>query len=99
MDNRNGGPAFPAKVQPTEADVIAALNGVGIAQASTPGMSLRDYFAARLAPSIWSQFQNDGTARQHDNWHEGVAIESYRIADEMIEARDHYPSIPEVSNG
>ncbi|WP_028354789.1 hypothetical protein [Bordetella petrii] len=51
------------------------------------GMSLRDAFAIAAAGHIWARYQSDGTAREYDNWREGVAIESYRLADEMLSAR------------
>ena len=55
------------------------------------GVELRDYFAAQIAAAIYTQFQNDGTAREYDYWREGIAIEAYRLADEMLDVRERAP--------
>ena len=49
---------------------------------------LRDQFAMVVAGHIWAVYQTDGTARDFDNWREGVAIEAYRLADEMLKERE-----------
>lgn len=60
----------------------------------TPGMSLRDYFAAKAMQAI---FAGEG-ARQvasrdgrytEGNWSQVVALNAYEMADAMIEAREH----------
>lgn len=73
----DGGSAFP----------VWELNGNDQPEMTEFGMSLRDYFAARIAPEILRQFSGDGTMVEHSEWRQGVAVEAYRIADEMLEMR------------
>lgn len=54
---------------------------------SAPEVTLRDMLAASVVSSIWTQYQTDGTSVQYDNWREGVAVEAYRLADEMLDVR------------
>lgn len=49
------------------------------------GMDLRDYFAARSMQALISNFAND--AQGWEMSHLEIAIESYRQADAMMEAR------------
>ena len=53
-----------------------------------PGMSLRDYFAAR---AIGPLLQQNETYR-HENWRLGLAIDAYAMADAMLVARERKPS-------
>ena len=48
-------------------------------------MSDRLKIASQLAGHIYVQFQNDGTAKEHSCWRDGVVVESLRIADLLIE--------------
>lgn len=48
------------------------------------GLSKRERFAMHFAGHIWSQYQNDGTSVQYDNWREGVCVESIRLADQLL---------------
>ena len=57
-------------------------------------MTRRDTLAAAVAGHIWAQFQDDGTASEHPEWRHGVAIEAYRLADEMIEVGDRHVKPP-----
>lgn len=59
----NGGPAFPTTVD----------NG----PEGTIGMTLRDYFAAKVMPSLLVLCSTNASA----------ALEAYKIADAMLEAR------------
>lgn len=52
-----------------------------------PELTLRDMLAASVVSSIWTRFRLDGTSVHYDNWREGVAIEAYRLADEMLDVR------------
>lgn len=73
----DGGPAYPLPVN----DVLCRPrfdSGYG-------GMSLRDAFAIAVVGDIWTRFQSDGTSEQYYNWREGVAVEAYLLADEMLE--------------
>lgn len=57
-------------------------------ETSVPGgLTIRDYLAASLAPAIYADFQRDGTAVKFAEWRQGVAVEAYRIADEMLAER------------
>lgn len=54
------------------------------------GMSLRDYFAARVLPAIYTDVIASLTKSgfPSDDWKVGVAIDCYRMADAMLTARD-----------
>ena len=51
------------------------------------GMTLRDYFATKAMPSILSYFLKEEFHLTDDSWMEGVAIDAYKMADAMLEAR------------
>lgn len=79
MSAYNGGPAFPhtpGRTEPT---------GVGDFQHFTPGelpgMSLRDYFAAKALQGLMADPGLIGNTEQ-------VAQVAYRIADAMLKARE-----------
>lgn len=83
MKQEDGGTAFP---------LDSELWGNGMI---FPGMSLRDYFAAKAMQAIIStapieQWNADDFGRQEVK--RGIAIEAYNVADSMLEAR-------EVDNG
>jgi hypothetical protein len=48
------------------------------------GLTKREMFAMQFAGHIWAQYQNDGTSTLHDNWREGVCVESVRLADALL---------------
>lgn len=79
MSKDKGGPAFPA----TEAH---GLNS------GLPGMTLRDYFAAKAFPAVYSvamKEAGEGSGLfQHDDWPVGLALDAYRMADAMLQARE-----------
>lgn len=54
------------------------------------GMSLRDYFAARVLPAIYTDVITSLTKSgfPSDDWQVGVAIDCYKMADAMLTARD-----------
>lgn len=67
----DGGPAFPV------------VDPVTISSYVIPGMTLRDYFAAK---AMQAQLQTlDEYPDEH--WRDGVAMNSYRIADAMLKLR------------
>jgi len=71
MNKDNGGPAFP----------FAATDNSNV-EMEAPGMTLRDYFAAKAMQWIWSvQGIDFGT---YDN----QARVSYEMADAMLRARE-----------
>ncbi|WP_103035273.1 hypothetical protein [Castellaniella caeni] len=79
MTQRNDGGAAHPSIEPNQDGTPYHYN---------PGMSLRDAMAIAAAGHIWAQFQNDGTAKEFPEWRQGVAVEAYRLADEMIAARE-----------
>lgn len=80
MKNRNdGGPAFPFP------DEASNMYGDRVPD-PWRGMSLRDWFAGQVSGHIWKYYQEDGTSIAHHDWREGVAVESVRMADELIAA-------------
>lgn len=53
------------------------------------GMSLRDYFAAKALPSVYTYFVADGpNCFSSPDWRVGIALDCYLIADAMLSARD-----------
>jgi len=74
----DGGPAFP----------VWELNGDGQAEMTCFGMSLRDYFAAKILPEatrMYMEYANDHGV--DEQWRMGVALDCYMMADAMLEAR------------
>jgi hypothetical protein len=96
----NGGTAFPMQdSQAIHSYAAAQIEGITdneerdrlYTQAraeAVGGMSLRDAMAIAAAGHIWVEFQRDGTAKQYPEWRQGVAVEAYRLADEMLAARE-----------
>jgi hypothetical protein len=84
-DVRNaGGPAFPGKVEEVG---IRYMNGSYTTHmVDKPGMSLRDYFAARAVPAIVSLAGND--LANVDGMPAIIARDAYRVADAMLKARE-----------
>ena len=72
-----GGHAFPT--QSWEYDV-----GDRVLQYQEPGMSLRDYFAAKAMQGILPTI----TEFPDEHWRVGVAMDAYAMADAMLEARE-----------
>ena len=71
-ENYNGGPAFPT---------VAHFDCEHIA--NDPGMTLRDYFAAKALPAVLAQKD----VHKHTSEWQNAAWIAYQIADAMIEAR------------
>lgn len=76
MKTKDGGPAFPGSVS---ADEYGGLNH------GTPGMSLRDYFAAMALQGILA-FCPEGCDQQMKG--PMAAADAYAIADAMLLARE-----------
>lgn len=82
IEINDGGPAFPVPEDGCWADPQTCKQWVPY-----NGMSLRDYLAARALPALIADYCRE--AREvgwQPNWHDGVAIDSYKIADAMIRA-------------
>jgi len=60
-------------------------------QYNDPGMTLRDYFAAKALPAayrdLWDDVRAGRTDRVPEDWRFGVAVEAYKMADAMLKAR------------
>jgi hypothetical protein len=73
-----GGPAFPA---------FEHLAGYGQMMA-VGGMTLRDYFAAKAMQSLVTHFLNTELNEvDPQGWMDGLAMDSYSMADAMLKAR------------
>ena len=76
----NNQPAFPI--------IETAPDG---SQSIETGMSLRDYFAAQVLPTIYKQTADDyddGKINEKDADPSGMANKAYRIADAMLAERE-----------
>jgi hypothetical protein len=52
-------------------------------------MTLRDYFAAKLLPTIYSEALRDGVATGfRTGWRKSVSEDVYAMADAMLKARE-----------
>ena len=75
-----GGPAFPAP------DLGAKDFGQPWAY---PGMTLRDYFAAKAMPACYAEYCAHANTQGYDeDWKMDVALDSYAMADAMLKARE-----------
>ena len=77
----NGGPAFP---------MPRVLKHTGDLTDGCYGMTLRDWFAGQALAGISSGHDRDGRWSWEAN---AAAREAYRIADAMLAARKHPPSV------
>ena len=79
MNNKEtGGPVFPSNKRPEQAFPSTFKSLDGKEQIHAWGMTLRDYFAARVLPQCLQVCGTKTTA----------AEEAYRIADAMLKARE-----------
>jgi hypothetical protein len=101
---KDGGPAFPMQEpQSIHAVAAAAIQGIedtderdrayiSARAAAVGGMSLRDYFAAKVLPNIYSTAMveaADGSGLFSDpDWRMGLALDAYAMADAMLKARE-----------
>lgn len=92
MSASNGGPAYPSlDVWRNDGDQLAhAPDGQVVAPGCAisihhPGMTLRDYFAAKALPGVLNMVAHGvhSAASSAD----GCAVEAYRLADAMLKAR------------
>ena len=73
MSNTNtGGPAFPHR----------AYSGL-----PEPGMTLRDYFAAKAMPTVIADWLKTGDIHPDPEIVEVIARDCYAVADAMLKAR------------
>ena len=84
MSKETGGPAFPCELP--SGDVAPGANGINrYITDPYPGMTLRDYFAAKA-------MQGDFAAGEEvsivcNEGYDGAATQYYKMADAMLEAR------------
>lgn len=72
-------PAFPIPLSPGE-----SYMGHHVCD----GMTLRDYFAAKVIPVVYKRaFMDMAKTGFVENWKYGVALDAYAMADAMLEAR------------
>lgn len=68
------------------------LDGNGQPKTAEFGMTLRDYFAARVLPAVYRDLWDDVRAGRHgfvpEDWVMGVARDAYKLADAMLKARE-----------
>lgn len=83
MSKDTSGPAFPSELGPLENDHMIQT---GNCQWHHPGMTIRDYFAAKAMQSAYIHYSGDDEATKH--WTSaGLAESAYAMADAMLEAR------------
>jgi len=88
--NKNGGAAFPTLTY----DQSAAMNGIGVSVTDHPGMTLRDYFAAKAVQGLLANPGGPIQANGMSGWNwcnctvESVADFAWHIADAMLRARE-----------
>ena len=74
----NGGHAFPHSLE-------------DIYEPNTAGMTLRDYFAGKVLPSVYSSAVDDAAKGsgllKNPDWRILLALEAYSMADAMLRAR------------
>ncbi len=76
-DTNNGGPAFPC----------LDISGSGLCLRE-PGMTLRDYFAAKALTAVCADyFESAQKVGFDEGWMVGVAMDAYAMADAMLKAR------------
>lgn len=73
-----GGPAFAQQLESNR-------DGYAV----TGGMTLRDYFAAKAMPSVYTDYcESADVIGFEENWRDGVALDAYAMADAMLKARE-----------
>ena len=80
MSIETGGPAFPATHVEGGSDGIGCKDGIW----HFPGMTLRDYFAAKAMVAFMATAMTDDGDQ---NVARSVAMVAYLMADEMLKAR------------
>ncbi len=88
----DGGPAFPSRAPVVDMD--PDTQRIETVRSAFDGMSLRDYFAAAALTGLLADRCRQFPEREGPeatDWREAAAIESYRFADAMLEARKAKP--------
>ena len=77
----DGGQAFPTfcPVQNNQPDKYTYIGG----------MTLRDYFAAKAMPAIYTEVVRRASDEGWpEDWRDGIAQDAYKMADAMLKARE-----------
>ncbi len=81
-NTNNGGPAFPGM------DYVSHDG-----KKNPEGMTLRDYFAANVIPTIYDvamrEAEQGSGLLDDDQWRVGLAFDAYKMADAMLRARSN----------
>lgn len=89
MNEKDGGPAFP--LVDTEPAMDRDTRETFSRTYSHGGMTLRDDFAAKAFPAVYTIAMKEASEGsglfQHDDWPVGLALDAYRMADAMLKAR------------
>ena len=80
MRKDTGGPAFPT----IGYDSGAAASGIGLSITDDPGMTLRDYFAAKAMRGTMAAMDS---GERNYTLPETIAKNAYELADAMLAAR------------
>lgn len=88
MSERNdGGLAFPSKrMEPHQIDDVHVEH----VEVTYPGLTMRDYFAAKALPLAWALEQQAPTGRYSEHMepsYSGAAARAYFFADAMLQER------------
>lgn len=88
MAQKDGGPAFP-QIQNEYVDhpVHGYIHRAQVGDDVQPGMSLRDYLAAKALPAVVKKYAEDNGGVGADHLPNDCAIHAYRIADAMLAHR------------
>jgi hypothetical protein len=81
MSKETGGPAFPGLDQYVNHPSQGRIHRMHLGEETTDGMTLRDYFAAKVIQGLWADSQAVGMA-------EDFALRAYQQADAMLAARN-----------
>lgn len=79
----NGGPAFPDKIYTGQVEYVEGIGNRHVME-DAPGMTLRDYFAAKAMQSILGHLAHG--IRPQDCI--VMAEDAYTVADAMLKARE-----------
>lgn len=89
--SNDGGPAYPVNIKKGEIDDFANAMGDAI---QNPGMTLLDYFAGIALPLKYDQIKPmpiaDVKAKGYRDHHEAAAVESYALAQAMVDVRSKW---------
>lgn len=89
MSVNNGGPAFPRAASVDQRQGTMPEGDLFVEEQD--GISVRDYFAAQIIPSVYEEYWRTvraGESFPEADWKRGIAGDAYAIADAMLQARE-----------